>query len=508
MRFPLSSRLLALAALGGGLAPLAAMESFVVGPRALGMGGTGVASVNDIQAQYYNPAMFGFFAYGEAPEEGVSHRPVDNQDLYNQDWGFGLDATVGLRVHNRFAEYADNLKQIYDSNLVQNIQNGSYTITASDVQKLSTFATSIQGIDNPDEFLTADLNSGFGLRILHFGLGVRFFSEVMARVSHVDYANLGGNGVQSAVQQLNTAIASNGIAGTSNQVITADQKTALINLGLAPGNVDKLDALAAQQGLTPSDIQPIVDILQKSNGGTGTLQNNTTTVMLRGVAVVELPLSYGYAFNDNWAVGGNLTFMRGRLYGTSVRVFDENASETIKQSADHYQDTAAIGIDLGVSFRASMFQAGLVGRNLTKPTFDGFDTTITLSNGATVTDHVDDYSLDPAFAAGVAFIPVPWFTLAMDLDLTRNKTFYPDYRTQNIGLGAELNAFYILALRGGVTKNLAEDDVGMVYTVGLGLNLWLLRIDVAGAMSKSTTTFDGSEVPREARGSVQVACDF
>lgn len=508
MRTFLSPHLLALAVLGGAVAPLAAMESFVVGPRALGMGGTGVASVNDIQAQYYNPAMFGFFAYGEAPAEDEARRRYDNQNLWDKDWGFGVDATVGLRIHNNFAAYADNLKQIYDSNLVQNIESGTYTVTAADIQKLSTFANAIQGIDNPDEFLTADINGGFGLRILHFGIGFRVYSEVMARVSQVDYANLGGNGTQSAVTQLNDALAGSTPPATTNQVITAAQAATLNTLGITPGNITTLNALAAQAGLTTSDIQPIVDLLQKTGASTGSVENNTTTVMLRGVAVAELPLSFGYAFNDHIAIGGNLKFIKGRLYGTSIRVFDEDAGETLSETKSNYQDTAAFGLDLGVCYRTHMFQAGLVGRNLTRPKFDGFDTTIRLSNGATVTDHIDDYTLDPSFAAGVAFIPFRWLTLAADLDLTRNKTFYPDYRTQNLGFGAEFNILYFLALRGGVMKNMAEDDVGLLYTAGLGLNLWLLRIDAAASMSKETTTFDGDEYPREVRGSVNVMVDF
>ncbi len=114
-----------------------AMESFIVGPRALGMGGANVASVNDIQAQFYNPAAFGFFhdrepltampapppradqvpakdsqvpaggqtpvaaqaPIGETEYTGGGFWPSDNNHLGRKSWGFGLDASVGLRAH-------------------------------------------------------------------------------------------------------------------------------------------------------------------------------------------------------------------------------------------------------------------------------------------------------------------------------------------------------------------------------------------------------------------------
>ncbi|MGM0786957.1 MAG: hypothetical protein ACQETG_04525, partial [Thermodesulfobacteriota bacterium] len=42
-------------------APASAANTFFATPRAMGMGGAGVASVDDTSAQYYNPAVFGAF---------------------------------------------------------------------------------------------------------------------------------------------------------------------------------------------------------------------------------------------------------------------------------------------------------------------------------------------------------------------------------------------------------------------------------------------------------------
>ena len=47
-----------------------AREWTIVGPRALGMGGAGVAVANDATASYWNPAAFGFFKDSTGGEYG------------------------------------------------------------------------------------------------------------------------------------------------------------------------------------------------------------------------------------------------------------------------------------------------------------------------------------------------------------------------------------------------------------------------------------------------------
>ena len=124
------------------------------------------------------------------------------------------------------------------------------------------------------------------------------------------------------------------------------------------------------------------------------------------------------------------------------------------------------------------------------------------------TSHFDDVKLDPQVAAGVAFIPFETLTLEVDLDLTENETTLTGYKTQNISAGLEWDAFRVLALRAGVYKNLAESDIGVVYTAGLGLNLWAARLDIAGAFAGDSEEFDGEDVPKETRVAAQLSIDF
>ena len=165
-----------------------------------------------------------------------------------------------------------------------------------------------------------------------------------------------------------------------------------------------------------------------------------------------------------------------------------------------------------------MFNLGLVGRNLNAPTFDGFDqdVTVTRPDGTSFvqTMHADDVKVEPQVAAGVAFIPIQTLTLEVDCDLTKNETLLSnfgsgmEYHTQNLSAGLEWNAFHFLALRVGAYKNLAQSDIGTVYTAGLGLNLWAVRIDLAGAVAGQTAQYNGKDYPKETRLAAQLSADF
>jgi hypothetical protein len=149
--------------------------------------------------------------------------------------------------------------------------------------------------------------------------------------------------------------------------------------------------------------------------------------------------------------------------------------------------------------RYHLFQAGLVARNLNSPTFKG-PTVGGVKFG--------DVTLDPQFAVGLAFIPFETLTLELDLDLTRNETTFTDYYTQNLSFGLEWDALRFLALRAGTYRNLAEDDIGWVFTGGLGINLWAARFDIGAALATQSNQFDEQDYPAEARIDVGLSIDF
>lgn len=497
--------------------PVWALDTWFSGPRAMGMGGANIASVKDTNAQYYNPAAFGFMDGKSADGKKAA---FDNNNLGDKHWGVDLAAAGGLRLHQDFGDYLDTLSGIdYNRLSTQGVQN------ESDLVNLIKLLNGLKGLEDPGNAVSGDVSAGLGVRAGHFAIGARGDFQVAGRVLSVDTTNLGITN-SAVIGDLNNQI-TNAVqvpAGYQPGLITGDLYNQLQTAGLTADAINAVDSQLAAAGVTGSDVAGLVSNLESLTGQTlgtlptGALADNTTTVALRGFAMAEVPVSYGYAINDHWAVGANLKYIQGRVYGTQVLVFNSDSDEVLSEVRDTYQDSSNFGLDIGVMGRFKMLNLGLIGRNLNSPSFDGFDkdVTVTRPDGTTFVQpmHADEVTLKPQLAAGVAFIPLETLTFEVDCDLTRNETLLSNfgsskgYHTQNLSAGLEWDAFSAVALRAGVYRNLAESDIGTVYTAGLGLNMWLMRLDLGGAFSDETARYDGKDYPKEARLAAQLSMDF
>lgn len=475
-----------------------AREWTILGPRALGMGGAHVAVVNDSTASYWNPAAYGFFGGEEKENNG------------KRDCSSVIYGGVGGQVHEDLSERLDRILD-YDYDLLDTGQISAESVAdyVGLINELQTFN------DNKDRAVMVIANAGISGQMGHFGVGGHIFAEVSGS-GWLDLVNIAPveSGIIYDLDDF-TDPANFGYAGTSGVYTYYDQpgnpssgelfSYLTTTLGWtdtqAQNFTDATDfglTQTVQSGETiPSDIlgqiQNVASLADTTAGAGGSFADNDSLLLFKGMAVTEIPITYGHAITKNLAIGGNIKFMKARVYNSSIQIFDvDDFKDALDDATKDYKESQNFGVDLGVLYRlGDDLRVGIVGRNLNSPEFDVEQ--IFLNDDDTIEEKIQA-------RAGVAYKPLSSLTLALDMDLTKNETTLSGgYDSQNIGGGIELNLFKILNLRGGAYENIAESDIGVVYTAGLGLNLWLINLDIGASMASKSSEIDGDDIPKEAK---------
>ena len=202
--------------------------------------------------------------------------------------------------------------------------------------------------------------------------------------------------------------------------------------------------------------------------GTGPFQVNGQFAV-RGLEARQAAFSYAYAFADRtFAIGATVKAIQGAAYTGLLDVNRASDSENIKDSFGKAKLSTAVSVDVGAVFRpTSWLRVGVVGKDLTAPTFDAPDGS--------------QFQLGPQVRGGIAVNPDSSLTLTFDGDITSNKTLVPGLKSRVLSAGAEQTILGdFLALRIGVLKNVEDAKSTFTPTAGFGIRFFALRIDVGG----------------------------
>lgn len=382
------------------------------------------------------------------------------------------------------------------------INNGAISI--SNLDDYVNLINNVAKITDKDA-VVFKANGYVASRIGHFGVGVYALGNIAA-LPILDLQNI-------SVDSNNTNIINSlsGVGGDTNlDVLTSSQNNELVSTissftgwsqADAQNFVYAIDDSLNANGISSIDEETYNAVINTakiaSNAQTGgSYDENESKIKFSGLIYYEVPISYGYAINKNFSLGANVKFMKGRYYESYVSLYDdENDNDLFDKAKDDYEESNTFGIDAGAMYKlGNTVTLGVVGRNLNTPKFDK--------------PFGGEYELEPQARGGVAFTPFSWLTLAADVDLIENDTNINGYKSQNVAFGAELELLKFLALRGGYYKNLSESDIDGVYTVGLGLNLYLLRLDAGLAFSDKTSKVDGNDIPNEVKAEVALSFEF
>lgn len=497
-------------------------------PGMLGTGRAGIARTTDAYATFVNPAGLAF-----------------NEKSFSAKFSGG----VGVAISSSLAENVDKIGKL---NLSSSDLNYDLKPTDNgyDANKASgAAAKAVQFIGIVDDIaarkgdLAVNVDLALGFQYKSFGLGIIGASELGAGVSYVDKDNIRTGTTISdtsastnintltsqltAATDLSTLTPNTGLASrppAAQQIFTGTQYTTVVNaflsaqgltsttasdqqLATAQALTSKLESYLAANNPTSMTSDQLVQALQATakalDPTKGNIDQNNTTVDLRGIAIAEIPLGYGHKFDlgafGKIGIGGAVKVMQATVYSQEVKVMQiKDSADLVKKAKDSKTDSTAVGVDLGAMWRFDDLKSvgpinlAFVIKNINSPEFDA-----PKASGAV--PGFTKIKVEPQARAGIALQPFSWLDIVADADLTKNKSVMPGRDSQNIGAGLELNPVSFFALRAGVMENIAETSAKPVLTAGLSLGPHWLRLDIDGAVSTDTGKYQNTTYPREAK---------
>ena len=457
--------------------------------RALGMGGSNVAATKGVDATFWNPAAYGF--YGEKSD-------LDNNNMESNDFGIDLGGSASLSL---FGSIADNLNILAGMNTPTG--NAAAGFNNQEIVDAAKFISDFQSLDSAVGGVNASADALIGSRFGNYGVGVRSTLDVNASITFDNFnTGLGGQAVNAFTGGAG-AVAGSGLQPSPGGYFTAaDQdflRASLTNNGFTADEAASMvfgydSALVATNApATSADIAQNKQAFITLSTAPGDINTNNTVIETRGILVKQAEVSYGHSVSDALSIGAVAKVMAADMVHETQKAFGATNTVSNTSSSSGADTDSAYGLDLGVMYRMEGMQFGATVKNVNTPKFTD------------ATGYV--YELKPQVKVGAAWIPTSAFTVEAGYDVGENEGVVPSSKSQYWNLGMEWNAFSVLALRLGAFENMSQ-DIGVVPTIGLGINMVAVRLDLAAAMSTKSVTVDGSDTPLFASASAALAIDF
>ncbi|TES88573.1 MAG: hypothetical protein E3J94_07775 [Desulfobacteraceae bacterium] len=485
----------------------AAEEWTILGPRALGMGGAGVAVVNDATASHWNPAALakrpGFAVdiaaginlsaeggiikeadelydtvSGEGPNGYTLEEAIDELDKKD---GYADEAAEVKAKSDALSDILAALKEVPDLNKdAQGILGEAY---GGMLIRYNNFGFSATGVGYAAADPYVNLGDASGWNLVEGEADVEAQFETMYGT---DLDNLG----------INTPSTTGGTQLADDLGVLLAEGTSLTQTE-ANNAANELVYTAEQAGVDLND-PTIQTIIKNVAEGTalattdGDVFADNAGVEIKSLQIQEFRVSYARSFlSESLSVGVNIKALEGKTLYYKYSMRDLKEGEDIVDEITEEKNantTTRYDADIGILYTPfEKLSVGLMAKHLASPEFDF------ISEAGT-----DAVKLEPMVRLGVGLRPLHSLTLAADADLTVNESeILEEYKSRQIGIGAEWKPFGILALRGGGYNNIESDETGWIYTAGLGLRLFKLSLDISGAMAADKQEIGSGEDKEE-----------
>ncbi len=490
-------------------------------PGTLGMGRAGVARTTDAYAAFWNPAGLAF---------------------YEKSFSAKFNGSAGVAINKSLADNVDKIGKLDTTKLSYTATGNSATDSASAIASTTQAVQALAILDEIDTnkgAISVNVDLALAFQYRNFALGISNASEVGAGNVSIDRANLRTGTTAGAAASPTQALTNiqtlatdmNGgalptVTTNTQSYFTQTQWQSVVDkiIAAVPGVSTAVAATLANSvgtqlsasgtqtaGLTADQIVSGLGLAAQSFSG-GSIDNNKSTVELAGIAVFEVPVSYGHKFDlgglGKLGIGATIKAMQATVYGKQALIFKDftnGSGDFTSKVKDSKSESTSFGVDLGALWRIDGLESfgpiniGLVAKNLNSPKFDG----PVVSTAGKQTD----ITVKPQGRVGLGLDPASWFSIAADMDVTKNETVVSGVYSQNVGGGLELHWSYA-AIRAGVYKNIAVTGSKPIITAGIGLGPQWFRLDIDAAASTDKGVYDGKSYPREAKVAFGLSTTF